>query len=246
MARDLDPFRRRSEELVRRNLGSRASRDHARRRVQRGVRSVFIRVRRAILTFLITLAALIGYTIAAGTFGIMAVIGALFMSMLLAFLMLFLPVRDRRAARPPVIDGGAAVRLDQLATGTEDYLLERSRQLPHQAGPTLDRIIDRLRDLEPSLASVPHDAPIGGEAQRLIGQHLPGLIDNYLGLPPSERHFRGENSDRLAESLGIVADELDDLCQRIGEERRTGFETERRFLEARYRDSDNMRLDGPA
>lgn len=244
MSRDLDPLRRRSEELVRRNLGSRAARDQARRRVQRGVRSAFVRARRSVLTFLGVLTGLIAWSLAAGTFGIGAVIGALLLSMLLAFMVLFLPVRERRPPRPAMVDGGAAVRLDQLVAGAEDYLLERSLQLPHQAAPALDRIVDRLRDLEPALATVAPESPMGGEAQRLIGQHLPGLVDNFIALPPSERPFGSDNSVRLAESLGIVADELDHLCERIGEERRTGFETERRFLETRYRDGDRLRLDG--
>jgi hypothetical protein len=165
--------------------------------------------------------------------------------MIVAFLVLFLPVRDGPERRPTVIDGGAAVRLDALAAQAENYLFDRSRALPHHAGPALDRILERLRDLEPALATVPVETPVGGEAQRLIGQHLPGLIDNYLALPASERPFDGDNSRRLGESLGIVADELDHLCERIGEERRTGFETERRFLETRYRGDplDQPRLD---
>jgi hypothetical protein len=74
---------------------------------------------------------------------------------------------------------------------------------------------------------------------------LPGLVDTYLALPPSERGLRDENSRRLSESLGIVADELDHLCERIGDERRTGFETERRFIETRYRDDGRLSLDRP-
>ncbi len=245
MARDLDHVRRRSEELVRRNLGSRVARDRARQRVQRGVRSAFIRARRGALTFFGLLAALIAYSLLAGTFSIFGTIGAILLSMIVAFLVLFLPVRDGPERRPTVIDGGAAVRLDALAAQAENYLFDRSRALPHHAGPALDRILERLRDLEPALATVPVETPVGGEAQRLIGQHLPGLIDNYLALPASERPFDGDNSRRLGESLGIVADELDHLCERIGEERRTGFETERRFLETRYRGDplDQPRLD---
>jgi hypothetical protein len=107
----------------------------------------------------------------------------------------------------------------------------------------LDRIVYRLRDLQPSLAGVPSESQIGGEAQRLIGKHLPSLVDTYLGLPATERGFHSPNSERLAESLVIVADQLDDLCRRVGEERLMGFETERRFIETRYKDDGRLSLD---
>lgn len=243
MARDLDHVRR-AEELVRRNLGSRAARDRARQRVERGARSVLRRLRNAALTFVGLLVLLIA-GLATGALGIVSGLLALLAAFIITLMVLFWPSRRRPAQPPRTIDGGAATRLDRLAAQAEDYLLDRNRALPHLAAPALDRIVERLRDLEPSLATVPPEAPIGGEAQRLIGQHLPGLIDNYLALPPSERPFEGDNSRRLAESLGIVADELDELCERIGEERRTGFETERRFLETRYQGGDRLSLDRP-
>lgn len=243
MARDLDHVRR-AEELVRRNLGSRAARDRARQRVERGARSVLRRLRNAALTFVGLLVLLIA-GFATGALGIVSGLLGLLAAFIITLMVLFWPSRRRPAQPPRTIDGGAATRLDRLAAQAEAYLLDRNRALPHLAAPALDRIVERLRDLEPSLATVPPEAPIGGEAQRLIGQHLPGLIDNYLALPPSERPFEGDNSRRLAESLGIVADELDELCERIGEERRTGFETERRFLETRYQGGDRLSLDRP-
>ncbi len=92
---------------------------------------------------------------------------------------------------------------------------------------------------------MPAETQIGGEAQRLIGQHLPSLVDTYLNLPVTERGVHSGTSERLAESLGIVADQLDDLCQRVAEERRMGFETERRFIETRYKEDGRLSLDRP-
>jgi len=251
MSRELDLFRRQAEQLMQRNTGSsRAAREAAKRSLERGVRSFLIRLRRAGITFTALLGALVVYMIAAGFPGIVTLALALLAILLAAIVVMFLPVRQRRrdpAARQPrpVVDGGKAVRLDQLAAGTEDWLLERCRALPHQAAPALDRVIDRLRDLEPSLATVPSATPLGGQAQRLIGEHLPGLVDTYLNLPPAERGFHSETSRQLAESLGIVADQLDDLCERVATERRMGFDTERRFIESRYRDGDRLGIDPP-
>lgn len=214
---------------------------------ERGIRSILIRLRRAGFTFVGLIAALAAYMIAFGWVGFLPFLFALFAIGLLSFLVMGLPVRDRtrreEVIERPVVDAGAAVRLDRLTAQTEKWLIQRSRALPHQAGPALDRIVNRLRDLEPSLATVPSDSQIGGEARRLVGQHLPSLVDTYLGLPPAERGFNSPTSDRLADSLGIVADQLDDLCERIADERRMGFETERRFLETRYRDGDRLSPD---
>jgi hypothetical protein len=188
--------------------------------------------------------------VAFGGVGFFSFLFALFAIMMLSFLVMGLPVRDRtrreHAVERPVVDGGAAVRLDRITLQTEQWLIQRSRALPYQAGPALDRIVGRLRDLEPSLATVPADSQIGGEAQRLIAQHLPSLVDTYMGLPPTERGPHANTSDRLAESLGIVADQLDDLCERVAEERRMGFETERRFIETRYKEDGRLSLDRPS
>lgn len=216
---------------------------------ERGVRSFLIRLRRAGFTFVGLVAVLAAYMVAFGGVGIFSFLFALFAIVLLSFVVMGLPVRDRTRRAPPVerpvVDGGAAVRLDRLTVQTEHWLIERSRALPYQAGPALDRIVGRLRDLEPSLATVPAESQIGGEAQRLIGQHLPSLIDTYLGLPVPERAVHSGTGDRLAESLGIVADQLDDLCRRVAEERRMGFETERRFIETRYKEDGRLSLDRP-
>ena len=218
--------------------------------LERGVRSFLIRLRRAGFTFVGLVAALAVYMVAFGGVGFFSFLFALFAIMMLSFLVMGLPVRDRtrreRAVERPVVDGGAAVRLDRITAQTEQWLIQRSRALPYQAGPALDRIVGRLRDLEPSLATVPADSQIGGEAQRLIAQHLPSLVDTYMGLPPTERGPHANTSDRLAESLGIVADQLDDLCERVAEERRMGFETERRFIETRYKEDGRLSLDRPS
>jgi len=250
MSRDLDIFRREAQQLMQRNIGSRAGRESAKRSLQRGFRSFLIRLRRAGITFASLLGALVVYMIAAGFPGILTFLLAMFAIMMAAFLVMFFPVRNRRREREsfgprPTVDGGKAVRLDRLASGTEDWLLERCRALPHQAAPALDHIVDRLRDLQPSLATVPAESPLGGEARRLIGEHLPGLVDTYLNLPPAERSFQAETSVQLADSLGIVAGQLDDLCERIATERRMGFDTERRFIESRYRDGDRLGIEPP-
>lgn len=226
--------------------GSDAAREAARRNLQRGIRSVFIRARRAGITFVVLFAALVVYMVGFAGVGFFTFLLAMVAITMLSLLTVMLPVRDRRRPRDealparPNIDGGPPVPLDRLASQTEDWLLARCRALPNTAGPALDRIVYRLRDLQPALDGVRPDTPLGGEAQRLIGKHLPDLVTTYLSLPPGDRHFQAESSASLADSLGIVADQLDDLCERVGQEKRLGFDTERRFIETRYRDGDSL------
>lgn len=229
-------------------FGSRTARAAAQRRLERGVRAILIRLRRAGVTFVGLLGALVIYNMTAGWVGFFTFLSALVTIALASFLILFFPVRDRSASETwtdgPVIDGKAVVPLDRLAAQTEQWLLDRSRALPREAGPALDRIVGRLRDLQPSLAALPAETQLGGEAQRLIGRHLPGLVTTYLSLPPSDRAFQAENGRGLAESLTIVAGQMDDLCERVAHDRRMGFETERRFIETRYSEDERLRPDG--
>ncbi|HEY9553661.1 hypothetical protein [Allosphingosinicella sp.] len=81
---------------------------------------------------------------------------------------------------------------------------------------------------------------LAGEARRLIGQHLPRLVDSYLDLPASARVPTSESSERFTESLGIVAKELDELLDQCCRDRHDGFETHHRFIETRYRDDDSF------
>jgi hypothetical protein len=218
--------------------GSRSSREAAQLSLQSGLRSIFVRMRRAGFTFVGLFSALVLYTIVYGTgfFAFLLGIVAIFM---LSFAALFLPVRTRRLRNGlvegrVVSRGGKAKPLDQVTAGTRDWLLLDCRQLPRQASPAVDRIVARLRDLEPSLAAVAPDTALGSEAQRLIGQHLPNLVDTYLTLPEGERGAASVQSGRLSEALEIVAGQLDDLCERVADDRRRGFDTEHRFIETRY------------
>lgn len=225
--------------------GSRASRDAAKRGLERGLRSVLTRLARAGVTFVALLAAFVIYLLTVGWPGLVAFLLVFPTILLLSLVVMLFPVRDKRREQAlgdgPIIEGIANVRLDRLASQTEDWLLERCRALPRQASGSLDRIVDRLRDLQAPLAGVRPDSATGGEAQRLIGQHLPSLVTTYLSLPPGERGFHDQSSAALADSLRIVAERMDELCERVANEKRMGFETERRFIETRYSEDERLR-----
>jgi hypothetical protein len=146
-------------------------------------------------------------------------------------------------ARPPVIpsqDAIAKVPLPVLAGRCETWLLDRCEALPHGALPSADLILARLQRMQPSLEALPEASPLTADVRRLVGGHLPNLVDSYLALPPESRGGGSENDRRISDSLGVVAEELTRLCGEIDGCSEASFEIEHRFIESRYREDDSL------
>lgn len=232
---DLERWIGRTEDFVRRNLRSRAAREAQKRDARRTVEGLLRRLRRAGLLFLLLVLALIVWSQLVAPLGLLWVL-ALPAAAFAAFLSLFFPERSRRAAAPGIPAGGAEeMPLEALVSETEDWLVERCRHLPGRLLPYADAVCERLEELRPCLARLDPADPLTGEARRLIGRHLPNLVDSYLALPPSRRDPDGETSRRLAESLATLTAELDRLQTEASRERSLSFETHARFIETRYR-----------
>lgn len=237
MRRDAERALVQTEEFLSRQLGSRAAREASKRKVKRGINEVLRRVRRAALVVLMLMAGLIGWSILISPIGFFTWLLAIPTVFLAALVTLFWPARRKRRDEWSHAASGPAP-LDALAGRTEEWLLERCQALPRPALPAADFILGRLRELQPELARLDPATPVAGDAQRLIGQHLPRLVDSYLDLPPAERDPGGVASRKLAESLDTVAEELDRLSDDICRERGLRFATQTRFIESRYRKPD--------
>lgn len=220
-----------TEDFLLRQVGSRAAREASLRKVRRGVGEAARRVRRAASIFVLLLLALLAWSVAAGGIGFLTWMVAVPIVFLTAAITLLWPTRKGR--EPEMADDPRRpVPLGMLAARSEDWLLDRCGELPRPALPAAETILVRLRDLQPHLEALSPDSPAAGDARRLIGGHLPKLIDSYAALPPQAR--TGENVERVTESLGIVADELTRLCGDIDGCRASAFETQHRFIESRY------------
>lgn len=238
MSRDLNRVLGETEDFLARQLGTRGR--AGARRLRRGFGEAFGRARRAAIIFLVLIFALIIASIAGASVGFFTWLVAIPAFMLAALVSLSFPTRGSRVNEPQLSHEDALKRmpLDALAVRCGDYLLDRCRDLPRAALPTADSILARLSNLQPHLSDLPANEPVAGEARRLIGGHLPRLIDTYLALPPNERGAASENSRRIAESLDIVADELAEICRDLDECRNNSFQIEHRFIETRYRDGE--------
>lgn len=94
--------------------------------------------------------------------------------------------------------------------------------------PGLKPTLDRVGAIDPSVQ----------DARRLIGTHLPNLIDRYLKVPPAFR-ATGDGGDpsvdeRLVEALRAGRQALDDVGAQLARGDVAAFETQGRFIESRY------------
>ena len=124
-----------------------------------------------------------------------------------------------------------------------DGLLVRKRAaLPSPAATRIDAISRQLPLLESRLAETDILDPLAQDARRLMGKHLPELIERYERVPPAYRHERdGEGltvDERLIAGLDAAKDALGDLGRKLAHEDMTAFESQGRFIESRYKDDD--------
>jgi hypothetical protein len=134
---------------------------------------------------------------------------------------------------------------DQLPTKAvvqqlDSLLVRRRAALPAPAARRVDAISQQLPLLEHKLADLNPLDPLAQDARRLMGKHLPELIDRYERVPAEYRNQRdGEGlsvDERLVASLDAAHAALDDLGSRLVQQDRDAFETQGRFIESRYKD----------
>src|SRR4051794_19163887 len=134
---------------------------------------------------------------------------------------------------------------EQLPTSTvvrqlEGVLVRERRALPAPAARKVDAISAQLPLLESRLGQVDPLDPLAQDARRLMGKHLPELIERYERIPSAYRHQpdgEGLTADqRLAASLDAAREALDDIGERLTQSDRQAFEAQGRFIESRYKD----------
>jgi hypothetical protein len=241
---DLSSALRRAEDYLRRQMKSKAVREAEKRqrewqareaklRWERQTREAGKRLGRATAVAGVSGAGIAGYTIAIAPLAppLLAAAGAAALIAATAAL-----------AWPSARTADQAFSREELAAlpfRTEEWLLRQRAELPLPAYPILDRIFGALGDIYPHLGRIEPHSTLAWDARRLLGNHLPRLIEAYLELPASARESEPEYQQRLAQGLEIVADELVRLAKEVCRESLTSFEVHGRFIEARY--SDDIR-----
>lgn len=145
-------------------------------------------------------------------------------------------MRARAPAPPtrPEPDLPSAMLVDRL----DSYLYRARPALPAPAQAEVDRLLTSLPAIRPTLERVGALDPTVQDARRLMGTHLPNLIDRYLNVPQAYRDAGGSDEvsvdQRLVEALRAGADALDDTGRALAKGDVAAFETQGRFIESRY------------
>lgn len=239
MAFELERILYETEDFLRKSFGSSSQRAARKRRTQRKLEEFGRRFKRACFIAAGLMAAMLAWAILVSP---LPVITWFFGGLTIFFVALISTFWEtRQAAAPAEASGTPTLPLDELAARAEEGLLDRCRELPGRAQGAADAILARLAELQPHLGGLDPQSVLAGDARRLIGQHLPRLVDSYLELPASTRAPGSESSRRVTESLSIVAGELDRLLETCCRDRQMNFDTQQRFIETRYKDDESLR-----
>lgn len=133
----------------------------------------------------------------------------------------------------------------QVVRQLDSYLVRSRPALPAPAASRIDAISAQLPLLESKLGEVNQLDPLAQDARRLLGKHLPELIERYERVPPQYRHEPdGEGmtvDQRLVAGLEAANAALGDIGSKLARQDRDAFDTHGRFLESRYRDGAEFR-----
>ena len=208
-----------------------------RQRLNRGLGRTAGRVGMAVVAVGV-LTIVVGMVMPIGMFGFLA---ALALAVAIAALLIAMPVREGIAppsVTPDLANGPMVDRFDS-------YLFRSRRALPAPAQAEIDQISAMLPRLKETLVRVETLDPAAQDARRLMSLHLPGLIDRYAKVPPGYRGTSdGEGvslEQRLVDGLAAGRAKLVEVSDNLARADVAAFETQGRFIESRYGESD-----GPA
>lgn len=234
MARDIDRELALQSERMQRLPATPAERAAAGRRRQRRIARVGRKLTRIAAMLLLVWGAVLVWGLAATPIGTSALLLLVMLSVVLGTLLLVFP-RDTAPAAETI----AATAPALLPARTDAWLDARRRDLPRLAAPAVDAISARLATLQPQLDKVPANDPLAQDLSRLLGKHLPELVERYERVPPEQRlqpaQPGGPTIERqLVDGLGLVEAELARVSDALAAGDRDAFAVQGKFLENRY------------
>ena len=127
--------------------------------------------------------------------------------------------------------------LGTLAGKTEIWLEAQRPMLPAPAISIVQDIGVRLDQLAPQLQTLDENNPASREVRKLVGEHLPELINGYKRIPESLR--RQDNAGKtpeqqLIDGLQRIDREIETMTGQIARGELDKLATRERFLEIRY------------
>jgi hypothetical protein len=233
-------------ERVLRNMAERTpeARKAALRERQRWAQSLGKRVTKIGIAIAVLMVATILFGYIVGPIGM----GGLFAVIVATMLMLiFFSVWPKERSAPGLSDNAPTA---EIVHRFDSYLVRQRSLLPAPALTRVDAISAKLPLLESRLGQVDLLDPLAQDARRLMGKHLPDLIDRYERVPAAYRQERdGEGltvEERLIAGLDAARSAIDDISGKLAQQDLNAFETQGRFIESRYKDGGGFAEDVPA
>ncbi|OZA60190.1 MAG: hypothetical protein B7X78_08205, partial [Sphingomonadales bacterium 39-62-4] len=101
---------------------------------------------------------------------------------------------------------------------TELWLEAQRPALPAPAVQLVDQIGVQLDGLGVQLEGIDPSEPAVAEVRKLVGEHLPGMVESYRKIPQHLRREErgGRNADQqLADGLGKISTEIDTITRQL-------------------------------
>ena len=150
----------------------------------------------------------------------------------------------------PIVDYQEDMPNQAVVQRLDSLLVRKRAALPAPAARRIDAISQQLPLLESRLGETDMLDPLAQDARRLMGKHLPELIERYERVPAAYRSERdGEGltvDERLVQGLDAAKTALDDLGRKLAHEDLAAFETQGRFIETRYKEDQGIGGSGPS
>ncbi|MEQ1495788.1 MAG: hypothetical protein ABL912_08505 [Novosphingobium sp.] len=146
--------------------------------------------------------------------------------------------RFRMPTRADLDPAGTDVRA--LVGRTELWLEGQRRALPPPAVKLVDQIGFQLDGLAAQLADVDQGHPKAAEVRKLVGEHLPNVIDGYRKIPENLRYEDRAGSNPNQQFIGgleRISDEIDSITRQLAVGAIDNLAITTRYLDYKYGDA---------
>lgn len=144
----------------------------------------------------------------------------------------------------PTTESLRVTDLATLAGKTEIWLEAQRPALPAPAVTLMQDIGLRLDQLAPQLQTLNENDPAAREVRKLVGEHLPELINGYKRIPDSlknKEHAGKTPAQQLVDGLKTIDREIETMTGQISRGELDKLAVRGRYLELRY---DNAEANG--
>ena len=132
--------------------------------------------------------------------------------------------------------------LETLAGKTEIWLEAQQHLLPAPAVEIVQNIGTRLDQLAPQLSTLDERDPAAREVRKLVGEHLPELVNGYKRIPASlkQQDNKGKTpEEQLVSGLKLIDREIETMTGQIARGELDKLAVRDRYLELKYDGADN-------